>query len=84
LLRFLDKWSPLAVPRFSTQSGPSFTMWFTQFTENVTKIDHKAGSYPHSTEHDTQPTSYLISKSFHAGHVVAPVVLGCLLLTFGP
>jgi hypothetical protein len=28
----------------------------------VHKIDHKEGSHPHSTEHNTQPTTYLISK----------------------
>jgi hypothetical protein len=33
-------------------------MWFRQFTKN----DHKDRSHPHSTEHDTQPTTYLISK----------------------
>jgi hypothetical protein len=26
----------------------------------------------------------LVSKPFHTGHVVAPVVPGCLLLRFGP
>jgi hypothetical protein len=62
LLRFLDKWSPLAVLRFPTQSGPSCTMWFRQFTKNVTEMDHKDRSHSHSTEHDTQPIAYLISK----------------------
>jgi hypothetical protein len=41
LLQFPDKQSPLAVLRFSTQSVPSCTMWFRQFTKNVTKTDHK-------------------------------------------
>jgi hypothetical protein len=50
---------PLAVLRFSTQSGPSYTMWFRQFTKNVTKTDHIEGSHPHSTEHDAQPITYL-------------------------
>jgi hypothetical protein len=58
LLRFPNKWSLLAVLRFPTQSGPFCTMWFRQFT----KTDHKEGSHPHSVEHDTQPTTYLISK----------------------
>jgi hypothetical protein len=58
LLRFPNKWSPLAVLRFPAQSGPSYTMWFRQFT----KTDHKDRSHPHWTEHDTQPIAYLISK----------------------
>jgi hypothetical protein len=62
LLRFPDKRSPLAVQRFPAQSGPSCTMWFRQFTKNVTKTDHQARSHPHSTGHDTQSTTYLISK----------------------
>jgi hypothetical protein len=37
-------------------------MWFKQFTKNVTKTDHKEESHPHLTKHDTQPTTYLISK----------------------
>jgi hypothetical protein len=41
---------------------PSCTMWFRQFTKYVTKTDHKVWCYPHSTEHDTQPIAYLISK----------------------
>jgi hypothetical protein len=39
-----------------------FTMWFKQFTQNVTKTDHKDRSHPHSIEYDTQPIAYLISK----------------------
>jgi hypothetical protein len=62
LLQFPDKRSPLVVLRFPVQSGPSYTMWFRQFTKNVTKIDHKDRSHPHSTMHDTQPIAYLISK----------------------
>jgi hypothetical protein len=54
--------APLAVLRFPTQSGPFFTMWFRQFTQNVTKTDHKYRSHPHSTENDTQPVAHLISK----------------------
>jgi hypothetical protein len=62
LLWFLDKRSPLAVLRFSAQSSPSYTMWFRHFAKNATKTDHKQGRHPHSIEHDTQPTTYLISK----------------------
>jgi hypothetical protein len=62
LLWFSDKWSPLAVLWFPTRSDPSCTMWFRQFTKNATKTDHKDRSHPHSTEHDTQPIAYLISK----------------------
>jgi hypothetical protein len=62
LLWFPDKWSPLTVLRFPAQNGPSYTMWFRQFIKNVTKTNHKVWCHPHSTEHDTQPTAYLISK----------------------
>jgi hypothetical protein len=62
LLRFPDKRSPLAVLWFPAQSGPSCTMWFRQFTKNVTKTDHNDRTHPHSTERDTQPIAYLISK----------------------
>jgi hypothetical protein len=54
--------TPLAVLRFPTYSGPFCTMWFGQFTYNVTQTDHTDRSHTHSTEHDTQPISYLISK----------------------
>jgi hypothetical protein len=56
------KWSPLVVLRFPALNGPSCTMWFRQFIKNVTKTDRKEWSHPHSTEHDTQPTTYQISK----------------------
>jgi hypothetical protein len=62
LLRFPDKQSSLTVLRFLTQSILSCTMWFRHFTKNVTKSDHKAWCHPHSTEHDTQPIVFLISK----------------------
>jgi hypothetical protein len=52
----------LAVLRFPAQSGLFCTMWFRQFTQNVIKTGHKDRSHPHSTEHDTQPIAYLISK----------------------
>jgi hypothetical protein len=59
---FPHKVAPLAVLRFPAQSGPFCTMWLRQFTKNVTKTGHTDGSHPHSTEHDTQPIAYLISK----------------------
>jgi hypothetical protein len=37
-------------------------MWFRQFTKYVTKTNHKVWCHPYSTEHDTQPIAYLISK----------------------
>jgi hypothetical protein len=54
--------APLAVLRFPAQSGPFCTMWFRQFTQNVTQMGHTDRSHSHSTEHDTQPIAYLISK----------------------
>jgi hypothetical protein len=48
--------------RFPAHSGPFCTMWFRQFTQNVTQTGHTDRSYPHSTEHNTQPIAYLISK----------------------
>jgi hypothetical protein len=59
---FPHKVAPLAVLRFLTQTSPFCTMWFRQFTKNVTKTGHTDWSHPHSTEHDTQPIAYLISK----------------------
>jgi hypothetical protein len=52
----------LAVLRFPAQSGPFCTVWFRQFTQNVTQMGHKERSYSHSTKHNTQPIAYLISK----------------------
>jgi hypothetical protein len=62
LLWFPEKQSPLAVLRFPTQNIPSCNMWFRQVTKYVTKIDPNVWCHPHSTEHDTQPIAYLISK----------------------
>jgi hypothetical protein len=59
---FPHKVAPLAELRFPAQSGPFCTMWFRQFTKNITKMGHKDRSHPHSTEHDTQHIAYLISK----------------------
>jgi hypothetical protein len=55
---FPHKVAPLAVLRFPAQSGLFCTMWFMQFT----KTGYTDRSHPHSTEHDTQPIAYLISK----------------------
>jgi hypothetical protein len=81
LLWFPDKRSPLAVLRFPAQNVPSCTMWFRQFTKNVT--NNAAIPTQSSTTHILQHTQ-LVSKLFHTGHVVAHVVLWCLLLRFGP
>jgi hypothetical protein len=54
--------APLAVLTFPAHSDPFCTMWFRQFTQNVTQMGHTDRSHPHSTEHDTQPIAYLISK----------------------
>jgi hypothetical protein len=62
LLRIPTQSGPLAVLRFPAQSGPFCTMWFKQFIKNVTKTGHTDGSHPQSTEHDTQPIAYQISK----------------------
>jgi hypothetical protein len=59
---FPHKVAPLVVLRFPTQSGPFGTMLFRQFTKNVTKTGRTDRSHPHSTEHDTQPIAYIISK----------------------
>jgi hypothetical protein len=46
--------------------------------------DMKKNAHPHSTEQDTQPIAFLISKQVsHTRHMVAHVVLGGLLLRFG-
>jgi hypothetical protein len=62
LLRFPDKWSSLAVLRFPAQNVPSCTMWFRQFTKYVTKTDHNVWCHPRSTEHNTQPIVFLITR----------------------
>jgi hypothetical protein len=52
----------LPVLRFPAHSCPFCTMWFGQFTQKVTKTGHTDRSHPHSTEYDTQPIAYPISK----------------------
>jgi hypothetical protein len=54
--------APLAVLMFPAHSDPFCTMWFNQFTQNITQMGHTNRSHPHLTEHDTQPIAYLISK----------------------
>jgi hypothetical protein len=49
---------PACSAKISCTNIPSCTMWFRQFT----KTDHKVWCHPHSTEHDTQPIVFLISK----------------------
>jgi hypothetical protein len=53
---------PACSAKVSRTNIPSCTMWFRQFTKYVTKTDHNVWCHPHSTEHDTQPMAYLISK----------------------
>jgi hypothetical protein len=62
LLRFPKQMVPACSAKVSCTNIPSCTMWFGQFTKYVAKIDHKVWCHPHSTEHDTQPIAYLISK----------------------
>jgi hypothetical protein len=59
---FLHTVALLAVLRFPTHSGPFCTMWFRQFTQNVTQTGHIDRSHPHLAKHDTQPIAYLINK----------------------
>jgi hypothetical protein len=46
----------------SCTNAPSCSMWFRQFRKYVIKTYHKVWCHPHSTEHDTQPMAYQISK----------------------
>jgi hypothetical protein len=83
--RFPHKVAPLAVLRFFIQSAPFCTMWFRQFTKNITKTGHTDRSQPHSTEHDTQPIAYLINKQVVPYRTRGGTCcLGGLLLRFGP
>jgi hypothetical protein len=54
--------APLVVLRFPTHIGPFCTLWFSQFTQNVTQTGHIDRSHPHSTKQAKQPIAYLISK----------------------
>jgi hypothetical protein len=62
LLWFPEQTIPACSAKVSRTNVPSCTMWFRQFTKHVTKYDHKVWCHPHSTEHHTQPITYLISK----------------------
>jgi hypothetical protein len=62
LLWFPEEMVPACCAMVSRTNVPSCTMWFRKFTKYVTKTDHKVWCHPHSTEHDTQPIAYLISK----------------------
>jgi hypothetical protein len=62
LLWFPEQTVPTCSAEVSYTNVPSCTMWFKQFTKHVTKYDHKVWCHPHSTEHDTQPITYIISK----------------------
>jgi hypothetical protein len=62
LLWFPEQMVPACSAKVSHTNIPSCTMWFRQFTKYVTKTDHKVWCHPHSTEHDTQPIVFLISK----------------------
>jgi hypothetical protein len=55
------------------------------FTKYVTKYDTKSDDNPHSTEQDTQPIAFLISRQAtpYRTHGVT-CCPGCLLLRFGP
>jgi hypothetical protein len=62
LLWFPEQMVSACSAKVSRTNIPSCTMWFRQFTKYVTKNDHKVWCHPYSTEHDTQPIAYLISK----------------------
>jgi hypothetical protein len=52
------KWSPLAVLRFPAQKCPLLH----HVVQAVHKVCHKVWCHPHSTEHETKPIAFLISK----------------------
>jgi hypothetical protein len=62
LLWFPKQTVPACSAKLSHRNVPSCTVCLRQFTKYVTKTDHKVWCHPHSTEHDTQPIAYLISK----------------------
>jgi hypothetical protein len=59
LLRSPEQMVPACSAKVSYTNISSCTMRFTKY---VTKTDHKVWCHPHSTEHDTQPIVFLISK----------------------
>jgi hypothetical protein len=58
LLQFPEQMVPACSAKVSNTNVPSCIKWFRQ----VTKYDYKVWCHPRSTEHDTQPIAYLISK----------------------
>jgi hypothetical protein len=62
LLWFPEEMAHACSDKVSRTNIPSCTMWFRKFTKYVTRTDHKVWCHPHSTEHDTQPIAYLISR----------------------
>jgi hypothetical protein len=61
LLQFLEQMVPACSAKVSRTNIPLCTMWFRQ-VKVWWKIGHKVWCHPHSTEHDTLPIAYLISK----------------------
>jgi hypothetical protein len=53
---------PACSAKDSPAKGPSCTMWFRWITKYITKYDIKNDDNPHSTEQDTLPIAFLISK----------------------
>jgi hypothetical protein len=53
---------PACSAKDSPAKRPSCTVWFRRITKYFTKYDTKNDANPHSTEQDTQPTIFLISK----------------------
>jgi hypothetical protein len=58
LLRFSEQPVPTCSAKVSRTNVPSCTMWFRQVTKYATKYDVNH----HSTEQDTQPIAFLISR----------------------
>ncbi len=58
LLRFPEQTVPACSAKVSRTNVPSCTMWFRQ----IIKYDTKNDANSHSTEQDTQPIAFLISK----------------------
>jgi hypothetical protein len=58
LLRFPEQMVPACSAKVSRTNVPSCTIWFRRFTKYVTKYD----VIPHSTEQDTLPMAFLISR----------------------
>jgi hypothetical protein len=67
--------TPLVVLRFPAQSGPFCTMWFKQFTQNVTKIDLKDRS---TNINACSPMCILEREREHIGSIWSRV--NCLAL----